>query len=118
MTFEEVVNLGLLGKKIYLKKGNKYIKIIISGVIKHHDGHYFITKSTAVNEKKESVVRQVKVDSIVNGLSTGKYFNHLPEGANVKRSKKLNQINNSYYRKGFNEGLDIGENYSGFGCGY
>lgn len=104
MTFEEVVNLGLFGKRIYLKKGNNYYKLFISGIIKHHDDFYFVTKSTVVNDDNESVVRQVKVDSIVSGLSTGKYFNHLPQGVIVKPSKKLSQTNNSYYHKGFHAG--------------
>lgn len=107
MTFNDVNELNLLGKKIYLKNRNdKYIKIYISGVIKHGDELYFITKATGSNEKNESVVRQVKVSFVVNGLTTGKYVKTLPEDATIEESKRLTRTSNSYYNKGYYDGCN------------
>lgn len=123
MTFLEIANLDLLGKRIYLKKGNEshltYFIINILGVIKHQDDFYFITKSTDVNNLNESVVRQVKVSSVLNGLTTGKYVKELPRcDCGVKSSKFIDSTNNSYYKKGVAYGLYIAEEGEGFGAGY
>lgn len=123
MTFNNVNDLNLLGKTIFLKcRNDKFVKIYISGVIKHGDNFYFITKSTKVNDKNESVVRQVKVDYILNGLTTGKYVKTLPENVTPQNSSRLTVTDNSFYKTGYSEGRSsispvIGNLFScGGGC--